>query len=51
MTTFNNNQAYVEDAVIAPGAIGDTGATTTTMFGNNTVSTGAKSVGGVANIA
>ena len=47
MTTFNNNQAYV---VLASGAIGDTGATTT-MFGNNMVTTGATSVGGVANSA
>ena len=46
MTTFDNNQAYV---VVASGAIGDTGATT--MFVNNMVTTGATSVGGVANSA
>ena len=50
MTTFNNNQAYVKDTVITPGAIGDTVATTT-MFGSNTLTTGATSVGEVANSA
>ena len=43
MTSFNSsvnksnhNQAYVEDSVITPGAIGGAGATTT-MFGSNRI--------------
>ena len=49
MTTFNNNQAYVEDTRIISGAVGDISATTT-ICKSTTTTTDATSVGGVTNI-